>query len=206
MRRSSSRGLLVLLIPLIAPGLERTVRAEPMGYSSSGDIGNTSGEPIGNFAITPTSGTLSDRGTFELAIFQAEDLPSGAGLTYTNMPFYINVSVYPQATNWSVDPSGLSIQGVLNGTVTGSNASDVVATITSIESIGPNPLPFSLSSFSVLGPITLAPGGVDGGTTILMGQITDQSVPEPTPLAMMALLAIGAGLRLGMRRIKSRSR
>jgi hypothetical protein len=206
MRRSSSRGLLVLLIPLIAPGLERTVKADPIGYLSSGDIGNASGAPIGNFAITPTNGTLLDPGTFALATFQAEVLPSGAGLTYTNMPFYINVSVSSESPNSSVAPSGLSIEGVLNGTVTGSNASDVVATVTSIQSIGPNPLPFSLNSFSVLGPLTLAPGGVDGGTTTLMGQITDQSVPEPTPLAMMALLAIGAGLRLGMRRIKSRSR
>jgi hypothetical protein len=204
--RRSSRGLLVLLIPLIAPGLERTVEADPIGYLSSGGIGNASGTPIGNFAITPTNGTFLDPGTIALATFQAQDLPSGAGLTYTNMPFYVSVSFYPQPTNWSVDPSELSIQGVLNGTVTGSSASDVVATVTSIESTGPNPLPFSLSSLSIQTPLTLAPGGVDGGTTTLMGQITDQSVPEPTPLAMMAMLAIGAGLRLGMRRLKSRSR
>ena len=80
-----------------------------------------------------------------------------------------------------------------------------MATVTSIESTGPNPLPFPLTSFDVLTPQTLAPSGVDGGTTTLMGEVAEASVPEPTPLAMMAILAIGAALRLGMRRIKSRS-
>ena len=120
MRRYLSRGLHVLLIPLIAPGLERTVKADPIGYLSSGYIGNPTGAPIGNFVIAPTNGTFLDPETFAVATFQAENLPSGAGLTYTNMPFDISVNFYPQPTNSPVDPSQLSIQGVLNGTVTGS--------------------------------------------------------------------------------------
>ena len=71
----------------------------------------------------------------------------------------------------------------------------MVATVTSIQSTGPNPLPFSLSSFNVLTPQTLAPSGVDVGTTNLAGQVTAMSVPEPTTLAMLGILAGWAAYR-----------
>jgi hypothetical protein len=206
MRRPTSRWLLVLVLPLIALSLERTGRADPIQYTSFGDIGNSAGVPIGNFGINATSGWLLGPGTISLASFQAQPLPSGASLTYTNLPFYIDVSFYPHTINSPVDSSALSIQGVLNGTATGASSSNVVATVTSIQTIGQNPLPFSLGSLNVLTPQTLAPSGVDGGTTSLAGQVSSLSIPEPTPLAMMAIPALGAGLRLGIRRIRSRSR
>ena len=75
-----------------------------------------------------------------------------------------------------------------------------MATITSVESTGPNPLPFSLSSFNVLTPQTLAPSGIDGGTTSLIGQVSSMSIPEPTPLAMIGFLAGWAAYRRFLRR------
>ena len=206
MRRHNSRWLPLVFTTLIALGMTRTGQADPIQFTSSGDIGNPSGTPIGSFQINPSSGYLLGPGSISLATFQAEPLPAGAGLTYTNMPFYINVNFFPQPTNWSVDPSELTIQGVLNGTITGTTSSNVLATVTSITSTGPNPLPFSLSSFNVLMPQTLAPSGINGGTTTLGGQVTSLSTPEPTPLAMMAILSIGVGLRLGIRRIRDRAR
>ena len=96
MRRFTSRWLPCLVIPLMALCLERTGRADPIEYTSSGDIGAPTGTPIGNFAINPTNGWLLGPGSISLATFQAEALPSGAGLAYTDTPFYINVNFYPQ--------------------------------------------------------------------------------------------------------------
>jgi hypothetical protein len=57
-------------------------------------------------------------------------------------------------------------------------------------------------------PQTLAPSGINGGLTSLIGQISGNGsppppIPEPTALALMGILAIGAGLRVGLRRIRS---
>jgi hypothetical protein len=208
MRRSTVRWLPLLLTPLLALSFERIGRAERIDYTTFGDIGTTAGTPIGNFDFNPTSGTLLPPGVFTLGSFVARALPDGAGLTYTNMPFYINVMLQPQDTSGSgtpVRPSELSIQGVLNGKITGTLSSDVVATVTSVTQVGSIPPPFDLSAFGVLGPQTLAPSGINGGVTSLMGQVTSAGqpppIPEPTPLALMGILAVGAGLRMGIRRV-----
>jgi hypothetical protein len=168
---------------------------------SSGDVGYPAGVPIGNFSFNATSGTLLGPGTFSLGTFVASPLPEGAGLTYNNLPFYITVWFNSQGPiNFSTS-SELSIRGVLNGTVTGSMSSNVVATVTSMQSFGPDPLPFSLDSFNVLTPQTLAPSGINGGNTAFMAQLN--AIPEPGPLAMMGLLAGWAVLRLSLRRVRS---
>jgi hypothetical protein len=209
MRRSTTRWLPLLVTPLIVLTFEPTGRAAPILYQSWGDIGATAGVPIGSFDIMPSNGTLLTPGTFSLGSFQARDLPDGAGLTYTNLPFYIHVDFSPQGSHSWSDSSELFVQGVLNGTVTGRTSSDVVATLTSVQSTGPSPLPFPLSSVNILTPQTLAPSGINGGITSLMAQVKASpqppAIPEPTPLAMMGILAVGAGLRLGIRQLRLRS-
>src|SRR5262249_59445515 len=111
-------------------------------------------------------------------------------LTYHNLPFYIEVAFYPQGQNGPVPlgpSSSLAIQGVLNGTVTGTSSSDVVATITSVQASGPGILPFPLDSFNILAPQTLAPSGINGGITPLIAQVA--AVPEPTPIPLIGLLS-----------------
>ncbi len=66
-------------------------------------------------------------------------------------------------------------------------------------------LPFSLGSFNVMTPQTLAPSGIDGGMTTLIGQVSAMAVPEPTALAFLGILAVSAALRSGIRRIQRRS-
>jgi hypothetical protein len=211
MRRSTACWLPLLVTPFLVLTVERTGQAGPIDYTTSGDIGTASGVPIGSFDFNSTSGTMLPPGVFSLGSFAARALPDGAGLTYHNLPFYIDVTLRPQGppgSGTSVMPSGLSISGMLNGTVTGTTSSDVVATVTSVTQAGSAPLPFSLSSFNVLGPQTLAPSGINGGITSLMGQVNGASppppIPEPTPLALMGILAVGAGLRAGIRRFKQR--
>ncbi len=200
MQRATLRVLLCTTTLLVAWSSGRTARADAISFSSWGDIGGTSGTPIGNFAINSTSGTLLGPGSFTLGSFQARDLPSGSGLTYTNMPFFIDVQFTPQGGG-SSSVSELQVQGVLNGTVTGTTSSNVVASVTSIQSIGQNALPFPLTAVGVLGPQTLAPSGINGGVTALAGQITSGwNVPEPTPLAMAGLMAALGACRLASRR------
>jgi hypothetical protein len=166
------------------------------------------GVGIGNFYFNPASGTLPAPGTFTLANFQARPLPDGASLSYTNTPFYIDVMFTDASRPWLSGLSSLMIKGVLNGTATGSTYSNVVATVTSVQSNGLNPLPFSLDSFSVLSPQTLAPAGINGGTTAVIGQLTSMPqpapIPEPTPLALLGILAIGAAMRSGIRWFRRR--
>jgi hypothetical protein len=207
MWRTSSRWLLLVVSSLVALGTARTAKADPISYWSWGDVGRRAGVGIGGFDITSSQGTLLTPGTFTLATFQAQNLPDGAALTYTNMPFYIDVMFYPQSYNHSAPSSDLSIEGVLNGTITGTDSSNVVATITSVQSTGLGPLPFSLDSFHVLTPQILAPPSINGGTTPLIGQVTSGALrsplPEPTPLALAGLLAGYGAYRVMLRRRKT---
>src|SRR5262249_41468120 len=153
MRRLTMRWLPVLLTLLIALSFERTGRAAPIPYTTSGTVGATAGVPIGNFDFVPASGTLLLPGAFSLGRFSARPLQDGASLTFHDMPYYIDVTITSPASTGSGSPdvtSGLMIQGLLNGTVTGTSSSDVLATVTSVTSIGAAPLPFPLDSFHVL--------------------------------------------------------
>jgi hypothetical protein len=206
MRRLTSRWLPLLFTPLIALGFARTVRADPIPYTSSGAVGALGadgGSSVGNFSINATNGALFGPGSLQLATFQAPAVPDGATLTFNDMPFYINVDFHPDGqTN---DNDQLTIHGEINGTLTGGTSSSVVATVTSVQSTGTNPLPFSLGNFNALAPQTLAPSGYSGGATTLIGQVTALSTPEPTPLALVGILALGTVLRSGVRRMQQRA-
>jgi hypothetical protein len=129
----------------------------------------------------------------------AQPVPDGLGLTYNNLPFYINVTVQPQGQA----ASGLAIQGDLNGSIQGPTNSSVVATVTSIQPTGPGTLPFPVGAVNV-GPQALEPSGVNGGVTPFIGQVN--MVPEPSSLAVMGILAGWAAFRLGIRRTGRKSR
>jgi hypothetical protein len=209
MRQPMTRWYILALTPLIVLSLVRTGGADPIQYSTGGDVGNSVGVPIGNFAIQYMNSTLMTPGSFTVASFQAEALPNGASLTYTNMPFYVDVEFKSpqQSSNGFSEEAFLNIQGVLNGTVTGSTSSNVEATVTStsLQFTGPNFLPFSASSITFLTPQTLAPSGINRGITPLIAQIALASpLPEPTPLVMMEVLAGWAAFRLVRRRIRRR--
>ncbi len=207
MWQSTTRRLIFVLTLSLALNFAQTGGADAIQYSSGGDVGNSAGVPIGNFDISYMNGTLLTPGSFTVADFQAEALPTGAGLTYSNMPFYVDVTFNnPQQTNNGFyDEASLNIQGVLNGTVTGSTSSNVEATVTStsLQYTGPSFLPFSASSITFLTPQTLAPSGINGGITPLVASIALATpLPEPTPLVMMEVLAGWAAVRLVRRRFR----
>ena len=200
MRRLTTHWLTLLLTSLLALSFARTVRADPIPYTSMGAVGAAGGNPVGNFTLDATNGALFGPGSLELATFQAPAVPIGATLTFTDMPFYINVDFYPANQTPPLplaDLSQVTIHGELNGTLTGTTSSNVVATVTSVQNTGPLALPFSLGSFNVLSPQTLDPSGYNGGTTTLIGQVTTLATPEPTPLALLGILAVGTAPPVG---------
>ena len=156
--------------------------------------------PIGVFGFQGTSGTLLTPGSFSLGQFNARDLPADAGLTYHNLPFYISMDLQdgPSSNLYSYLGS-LSIAGVLNGTVAGTNQSDVTATITSVQAIPslPDRFPLDLGSLHFDVPQVLAPSGVNDGRTTLTAEIQPVPVPipEPGPIALAGLVMAWVGRR-----------
>ena len=184
------------LIGLASPD---TVTAAPLSgvltYHTTGNVGNYTGAPVGSISFDGTwSIPLLTPGSISLGQFVSRPLPEGAGLTYHDMPFYITL-VAEQGDGGYDTTSGLSIAGLLNGTVTGTTQSDVMATITSVQPYGMAPLPFPLSNFHVDAPQLLAAPGVNGGRTTLNVRIDPfpPPIPEPTSWAVFAL-ALVAGL------------
>lgn len=171
-----------------------TVTAAPLtgtySYSTWGDVGARAGVPVGTIWFDGArQSTLLTPGSISLGQFESRALPEGAGLTYHNMPFYITLTTEQVGGGYG-SSGGLSIEGVLNGTVTGTTRSDVLATVTSIRPFGPGPLPFPLASFHIDAPQVLAAPGVNGGLTTLTARI--DPIPEPTSWAVFAM-ALAAG-------------
>lgn len=175
-----------------------STQADPITYSTDGSVGGPDGGPIGWFN---NAGVVLPPGAFSLGQFQTPVLPSSASLTYNNTPFEVDVTF-----NSGSSTSGLVIDGVLNGTVMGNNASNMIASITSINQDGSNPLPFPLNTFQVLAPQALAPRGIQGGVTDLFAYVSFNpagqtlTTPEPASLALFGTVIVGLGLRHRLRR------
>jgi hypothetical protein len=196
MRRSLASWLPLLVTPFLALTLETTGRAAPITYTTSGWVGSQSGSQGYDLNYDPTSGTLVLPGTISLGSLAAQVLPTGLGLTYSHVPFEIDVNFQTQGSS-GPETSGMKLQGEINGAILGAMFSNAVATISSVQATGPGTLPFPVSSFD-FGSQAIAASGVNGGITPLMGQIS--AVPEPTPLAIVGILVGWAALRSRVRR------
>ncbi|WP_422928437.1 hypothetical protein [Singulisphaera sp. PoT] len=149
-----------------------------------------------------TNGSFQAPGAFSLGNFVVTQ-PTSGSTTYNNAEFTIELQTNlggNVASSPSVSPySALWIDGVLNGTVSASGESNVVASVISVTPDQPLQipenlavpildLPFPIAAFRVALPVVLSltPGG---GETPLMAQVT--TVPEPSPLAISALAVAG---------------
>ena len=197
MRRSLASWLPLVATPFIALTLEATGRADPITYTTSGWIGTQTGSSGSYLSYNSASGTLMAPWTISLGSIEAQPLPTGIGLTYSQLPFDIKVSFQTPGSS-GMESSSLDLQGVINGALN-ANSSTAKATVTSVQSTGPGTLPFPLSSFD-FEPQSIVASGFHGGITPLIGEITSAAVPEPTPLAIMGILAGWAALRLRTRR------
>lgn len=188
------RALGLIVVVSVAPAA--VVQASPTSsgynYETIGNVG-TPWAPVGTVWFNDTQPTaLIAPGTISLGQFETNPLPPGASLTFQNMPFYVDVMIYKGPVPSSAVE--LQVNGMLNGTLTGSTGSTLTATLSSVQQLWGSPLPFSLSNFHVELPQLVAPSGVNGGTTGLYAYISQPlNTPEPTSCAVFALTA-GAGL------------
>src|SRR5215218_10258490 len=133
MRKScQSAGLRTTVLALGFVALTATgVRADAiMNYTTSGSIDSSGVSGPGVISFIPVSnGAFNAPSAFSLGDFQVAALPDAQSTTYTNTPFHIT---YLANTINGVAPAPnetpIQVSGVLNGDITGSNQSNVVAT------------------------------------------------------------------------------
>jgi hypothetical protein len=185
-------------------------------YSTDGNIASQTGVAPITF-ISPSSQAFTTPGTFSLGQFDAVNmLPASATLTYNNTPFIIDLNV----------PSGngmgtytYAISGNLNGSITGSGSSTMVATVSSITGVPnlfdgtPTTPPFPASDLSVSVPQGInAPNALMGtdGLTTLYAQVSPglglpAPAPEPASIAIFGTALAAWGLRRRLARSKPKA-
>ena len=196
----------VLALGLIAWAASRA-QADPLvTYESSGSIDPTgvSGTPVisYNSVNSGQNNSFDAPSNFSLGSFQVAALPDGQTTTYANTPFHITFLV--DTINGAAptpNQTPITINGTLNGSITGAGNSSVVA------QFDPTTLPsFQAGQYSntlniLDSPYLLVPSTTDKGQTTVQANLeaTPQPVPEPTSIAIFLTTLAG----LGAHRVRS---
>jgi hypothetical protein len=204
-------GLAICCVSSLA--IVRPAVAAPMNTSTTIDFTSTGwigANPATNPGIMTgpvsfqgvTGGILTAPSAFGLGEFQVAPLPATVSVSYNNTPFQVTL-----ALTESNGPPGMTtnvtIDGYLNGTLSGSNQSTVIASVASILPTGPTlstPMTPNLSLVTPLGdlnvPFSLAlvPASSGGGMTSFQADFGATPVPEPSTLAFFAMAFGGIGL------------
>lgn len=209
-----------------APGTEASTTKAGLQniftYSTSGQIDPTTGVTGANvisFDSVPLQKTASSANSFvtptsfSLGGFRVGALPEGQLTTYVDTPF--SITFVPQTINGDA-VSGVTtpivLAGVLNGTVSGSGQSDVIATFKPTgNSTDPTAQFFTTTTDNgkfantlriLSDKVALVPSTSYGGFSSVQGQVmsTGSPIPEPTTIALFVTAAAGLGLRRKIRR------
>jgi hypothetical protein len=182
-----------------------TASADKIVYDTSGLVGSTGITGTAAITFVPvTQNFFNAPSTLSLGTFVVAALPNGQTTTYNHTPFAVSFAIKTvDGLNVAAVPQLLTVTGFLNGTLTGSNLSTIIAVF--------NPIP---NSHIVLGPNLAAvlslpsPQRTLVPSTTLGGQSTAEAfvdlfvtTPEPSSIAMF--LAVGAGL--GYYRLRRKS-
>jgi hypothetical protein len=199
----------------------RAAAVQSYSYTTSGNISGMTGAnlPI-NFSPSYNQGMLTTPGSFVLGQITTNPLPPTATLTYNNTPFTIDLNVgsvnspyfgynyYPGYYNRGYQ---YAISGVLNGSITGTGTSTMMASVTSITGndfgLGTTP-PFPISELKVTALQGIAaPNGNSQGITTLTAQVLVAGLPLPAPAPEpTSIAAFGAALAGWLLRRRSRSK
>ena len=169
--------------------------------SSAGD-GVTGSNMISFVPIMTAS--VDANSNVSMGYFQVTGQAAGQSTTYDNTPFSITYS--PGSIDGNAITGAIKITGVLNGTVTGSNYSTVIATFNpvtsnSFQTVDNGNLVTSTLSIPQ-GSLFLVPSTTFNGETTVEGLIKTNGVPinetpapEPSTIALFLSTVGGLGLR-----------
>ncbi len=196
----------LVFTPLLIPSFTTaSTIIQPIYYSTSGYVGDSPSvvdNPVSYSGTGATANPVLFPGSFSLGSFVVPQLASNVSVTETNTPFHIDVyfSENPPQGVWPWNTSSLGINGVLDGTLTGSTGSTLIATMTSVTGEGPGPLPFPISAFQTNVPQAVAPFNLAswtyyngsqyvGVTAPLIAGVSElYPVPEPTAVPLLSLV------------------
>ncbi len=210
----------VVAFGLAAVSAAGVSRADPMtstlvAYDTVGStIGTTGMTSTGGTPATPpiafvplTGATFMSPSSLGLGVFQASALSAGESVTYTNTPFDLKFRVdgVNGATGFLPNGTPVDITGTLNGTLTGSNQSSVVATFNA-----PATAAFATGLYSNTlaisnNPISIVPSTTFNGVSTVQAMLTTSitpatPAPEPSTVVLFAATVAGLGLRHRLRR------
>ncbi len=180
-----------------------------MSFSTSGAVDSTGVTGPGVISFdSVASGAFNAPSSFSLGSFQVAGLPPGQSTTYTNTPFhitYVTNMINGDAPGSVNNP--LVVSGVLNGTITGSSQSDVVATFSPISTptfaVGNYENTLSISETA----LSLVPSTTNGGLTTAQASLTTleitHGIPEPSTMALFAFATAGLAVRHRLRKSKN---
>jgi hypothetical protein len=176
-----------------------------LGYSTAGSIDTTltadgvTGTNVISF-VPITNAQVDATSNIPLGYFQVAALPSGQSTTYDNTPF--SITFVPSSLNGTAlaSPGSVEVTGVLNGVVTGSTQSGVLATFDTLSN-GSFQLAGASSTLSIpQSGAALVPSSAGNGTTTVEGMIVTNGTPEvpapePSTIALFLSTVGGLGLR-----------
>jgi hypothetical protein len=194
-----------------AAAISSTTSDALLGYSTAGSIDTTttadgvSGTNVISF-VPITNSQVSATSNIPLGYFQVAAEPTGQSTTYTNTPFSINFIPGTVAGETPTSSSPITITGVVNGTITGSNQSSVVATFNTVSGVSNLAAASGTFSSTLTIPqgsmLPLVPSSAGSGATTVEGMIStalspnnEVPAPEPSTIALFLSTVCGLGLR-----------
>jgi hypothetical protein len=190
-----------LLFTLAISGMvPATAHAGAIVYDTSGLVGSSGVTGTNVISFVPVSNnSFTAPSTLSLGTFVVAALPTGQTTTYNHTPFAVSFGISTvDGISVAANPTLLTVTGFLNGTLTGSNLSTVIAVFNPITNpdiqVGPN-LQVVLSLPSP--ERTLVPSTTLGGQSTAEAFVLLQAVnntPEPASIALFVVAGVGLGL------------
>ena len=199
-------GTLTLTLALaFAFAAPRAATAGAIVYDTSGLVGTTGINGTNAIKFVPVSqNSFTAPSTLSLGTFVVSALPDGQTTTYNHTPFAMSFAIKTvNGVNVAANPPLLTLTGFLNGTLTGSNLSTVIAQFDPVADpkivLGPE-LSVVLSLPSP--QRSLVPSTTSGGQSTAEAFVQPVHL-TPEPGVMALLVVVGAGL--GLRRLRRKA-
>jgi hypothetical protein len=196
--------VIVLAIAAIAAATSSPA-ANIVSYHTTGSVGTSGVSGPGAVGYTPIGGgSFADPSQFSLGEFLVPGLADGQTTTFSHTPFEIHMAitgVNGAAPAPPVPP--IAMTGELNGSFSGANQSNVIATFLDV-----NPPSFLVGNLSLMlslknPELSLVPSTSNGGRTTIQAYLVScgPTVPEPATISLflVGLVGIGVRHRLGRR-------